>query len=64
MKKVGLLIVLSFIYLMNPGLVFASNGWTTYNTSNGLANDYVRSIAVDGSYIWFGTLDGASVVTI
>lgn len=38
--------------------------WETFTTTHGLANDYVRSIAVaqDGS-LWFGTQEGASHYT-
>jgi len=36
--------------------------WTTYNTSDGLASDNVKAIAVDGEgNIWFGTSNGVSV---
>ena len=35
--------------------------WTTYRASDGLASDYVLSIAVDGDNVWFGTNKGASV---
>nr|MBC8248331.1 hypothetical protein [Anaerolineales bacterium] len=36
--------------------------WTTYNTSDGLAADYVMSIAMDAEgNKWFGTTSGVSV---
>ena len=38
-------------------------GWQTYTSADGLANDYLRSIAEDrGGRLWFGTPDGASVL--
>ncbi len=35
--------------------------WTTYRQSDGLAYDYVLSMAVDGDNMWFGTTRGVSV---
>jgi len=35
--------------------------WTTYRESDGLASDYVLSMAVDGDNMWFGTNKGVSV---
>ncbi len=38
--------------------------WKTYTTSDGLASNFVLSIAVDGDNIWFGTNNGVSVFDI
>ena len=35
--------------------------WTTYKQSDGLAYDYVLSLAPDGDNMWFGTTRGVSV---
>jgi ligand-binding sensor domain-containing protein len=43
------------LYLAQPGT------WETYTTSDGLASNFVLSIAVDGENIWFGTNNGVSV---
>ena len=42
-------------------LKFDGNQWTTYNTTNGLINNYVNTIANDKKgNIWIGTFDGVS----
>ena len=43
------------VHLAQPGT------WETYTTADGLASNYVRSIAVEGDNIWFGTNNGVSV---
>ncbi len=42
-------------HLAQPGT------WETYTTANGLASNFVLSIAVDGQNVWFGTNSGVSV---
>lgn len=37
------------------------NTWTTYDTSDGVISVNVRSVAVDGDHVWFGTEKGTSV---
>ena len=50
---------LPHVQLVQPGT------WETYRASpDGLVSDYVRSIAVDGDNIWFGTNNGVSVFDI
>ncbi len=42
-------------------LKFDGSNWTTYNTNNGLVNNYVWSIAQDSpGNIWIGTYNGVS----
>jgi len=37
---------------------FDGSSWTVYNTSNGLPNDWVLAIAIDGGNKWIGTGGG------
>ena len=35
-----------------------SGQWRTFTTQDGLTDNNVRAIAVDGKYVWFGTFSG------
>lgn len=57
MKK---LYVVSVLFLLINNL--SAQTWTNYNTTNGLANNWVSAMAVDEKgNKWFGTNDGLSV---
>ena len=34
--------------------------WTQYTTEDGLLDDFVQDLALDGDYIWFGTPQGVT----
>lgn len=54
----GLLLIT--IHLITVHYLYAQS-WTTYNTGNGLANNYVNAIAIDTAGVkWFGTDNGVS----
>jgi len=44
------------------GLPYVYTDWTHFTTKNGLPNDHVFAIKVDGNNVWVGTEDGLALI--
>lgn len=42
----------------DPGLPYVYTEWEHYTTKDGLPNDHIFAVKVDGPYVWLGTEDG------
>lgn len=61
LKLYALLGVMFLSFATLQGLSASNNEWrfTTYTTSDGLSNDYIRTLALDGDgFLWIGTING------